>query len=506
VIQYEDQQIADLFDAQPQPVFYMKPVWDKQNDTITDFEYTYCNEEMYSFVGMSKDCLLGNRLSTTLTLNDDLKARVLNEIREVYQTGKRLQSRFYNERLKKYYSYIRSKVQDGVMTVMQDRTAEYIMIKELEHKNRLLDNILKHSNSGIAVSKIIKDEAGNLVDSIPVLANDAAIKISGCDQEDFYKKTSSELYAGFATSPVFKLAENSLKTGEPFQFEYFHESVNKWLELSVSKMDDEHLISVATDITSVKQAQLNTEKIVEELKKSNASLEEFAHAASHDLKEPIRKIQFFSSRLKEKLDSKLDNEDKRWFERMDNATERMSLLIDDLLAYSHASHRIGQVDQIDMNGKMTKILMDLEIAIEEKSAKITYNKLPVIKGYRRQIQQLFQNLISNAIKYSKPDTAPEITITASVVNGSEIEAALTPEQAAKQYHLFEVKDNGIGFEQEYAERIFNMFQRLHGKAEYSGTGIGLSIVRKVAENHNGFVIAKGEPDVGSTFNVYLPVE
>ncbi|HEV7331878.1 MAG TPA: PAS domain S-box protein [Flavisolibacter sp.] len=230
-----------------------------------------------------------------------------------------------------------------------------------------------------------------------------------------------------------------------------------------------------------------------ELQRSNANLEEFAHAASHDLKEPIRKIHFFTNQLREQLSNRLNETEARSFSRIQNATQRMGNLIDDLLLYSHVSLRPHETETIDLNEKVQRVLEDLDLDIEEKGAAIHVGKLPVVKGYRRQLQQLFQNLISNALKYSKAGEPPRIEIGAEEVA-----------KAGKSYHLISVKDNGIGFAMEYAEKIFQMFTRLHGKAEYSGTGVGLSIVKKVVENHDGFIEVESAVGEGSVFKIYLP--
>jgi len=172
----------------------------------------------------------------------------------------------------------------------------------------------------------------------------------------------------------------------------------------------------------------------------------------------------------------------------------MGNLIDDLLLYSHVSQRPHEMEWVDLNEKVQRVLDDLELDVQQKGAIISVDKLPVVKGYRRQLQQLFQNLISNALKYSKKDVPPRIDISATEVTEHE-----------KPYHLIKVKDNGIGFEQEYADKIFQMFTRLHGKGEYSGTGVGLSIVKKVIENHNGYIRVESTPGKGSIFKVFLPI-
>jgi signal transduction histidine kinase len=183
----------------------------------------------------------------------------------------------------------------------------------------------------------------------------------------------------------------------------------------------------------------------------------------------------------------------------------MGALIDDLLLFSHVSSKPHAKEVVDLNERVKRVLEDLELEIQLKSATITINPLPIVKGYRRQLQQLFQNLIGNALKYSKPGVAPIITITSTQLVDENAWLKLPEAGQQKLFHCIEVKDNGIGFEQNEAERIFQMFHRLHGNAEYRGTGVGLSIARKVVENHNGKIIAESEPGMGAAFKVYLPV-
>ncbi|MGB8190685.1 MAG: ATP-binding protein, partial [Chitinophagaceae bacterium] len=292
--------------------------------------------------------------------------------------------------------------------------------------------------------------------------------------------------------------------------------IERWVKAKGKVYFDEKEIPVrfigsVLDITEQMTAMQRIEKTVEErtkelaraneslqvinkeLQRSNQNLEEFAHAASHDLKEPIRKIHFFTHQLRDQLGERLKESEVRSFGRIQNATERMGNLIDDLLLYSHVSHRPHETEAVDLNVKVRRVMEDLELDIQEKKAIIDVGKLPVMNGYRRQLQQLFQNLISNALKYSIENVPPQITITATKAT----EKGLT-------YNVISVKDNGIGFEQQYADKIFQMFARLHGKNEYSGTGVGLSIVKKVVENHNGFIRVESASGEGSTFEIYLP--
>jgi signal transduction histidine kinase len=182
----------------------------------------------------------------------------------------------------------------------------------------------------------------------------------------------------------------------------------------------------------------------------------------------------------------------------------MEMLIHDLLEYSHVNMGLDLVEEISLNKKVALALSDLEIAIQEKGATITVGDLPSIRGHRRQLQQLFHNLIQNALKYSKEDVPPEITITAEEVTGDRSTFDLPDEQKCFKFYLIQVRDNGIGFDPQHAETIFQVFKRLHGKGVYSGSGVGLAIVRKVVENHLGHIKAEGEPGKGATFKVLLP--
>jgi PAS domain S-box-containing protein len=240
-----------------------------------------------------------------------------------------------------------------------------------------------------------------------------------------------------------------------------------------------------------------------QLEQSNSNLEEFAYAASHDLKEPIRKIKFFSERLKFSLKDQLNEDQVSIFNRIDSAALRMGSLVDDLLTYSQVAFDDQAFENVDLNKLMQVVLEDMELEIEEKKAEVLVDDLFVIKGHFRQLQQAFQNLISNAVKYSKPGIKPQIAVTCSII---EKHAGLSFQSVdpQKPYYCLSIIDNGIGFNEEDAERIFNVFTRLHGNAEYKGSGIGLSIVRKVIENHNGYITASGVVGEGAVFKIYFP--
>lgn len=250
---------------------------------------------------------------------------------------------------------------------------------------------------------------------------------------------------------------------------------------------------------------LDKDRSAEELLATNKELSAFTYIASHDLQEPLRKIQLFISRIMEDKQQITSDKSADYFVRMKASANRMQNLINDLLAYSKINEFKNKPEQVDLNIIMKNVLSEFSLvqSISDTNAKITFGKLPVVDGIAFQLEQLFTNLITNSIKYCATDRFPTIEIQSSVVDGKDV-----PDKNAdelKKYNKITVKDNGIGFEQQYAEKIFTLFQRLHDKQTYSGTGIGLTICKKIVLNHHGFIIPTSIPKEGTTFTIYLPV-
>jgi hypothetical protein len=239
-----------------------------------------------------------------------------------------------------------------------------------------------------------------------------------------------------------------------------------------------------------------------ELERNNKELASFNYVASHDLQEPLRKIQTFISRLEEKESEKFSDNGKLYFERIKSASSRMRDLIDDLLQFSRTNKSEEVMEVSNMNVLLETAKHDLGEIIYDKKATITSDGLPPMRVIPFQIKQLFQNLISNSLKYSLDAVPPKIHIAYSKTSTSKIPQIKASNY--KIYHTISVSDNGIGFDQDYSDKIFVLFNRLHGKNEYSGTGIGLSICKKIVENHNGYIFADGQKDKGAIFTIYLP--
>jgi len=631
---------AELYEVQPQAITWLKAIWNDDRSAVIDFEYIYSNSQGLRYLNLTPETQRGLRLTTTHTLPPVMREAILKEMIQVYHTGIPSETSVFNPVLNKYVRVTRSRLREGVISVVEDRTEEMRIIQELEAQKgeldvqkTLLDNILKNSSNGISVSRVMRDETGKVVDALTILANDAAVRYIGLPPEIYFTKTATEIEPDIIDSPYYQQCIRTLETGESFITQYQMQANGRWLELTVSRLDRDHLIHIFTDVTPLKEVQLQLEKaagtlkavfdsaaagmctftpvenekgelvdfrfvmanraiadyisrdtkelegknasewmpvyltnglfqlmkeayttgstrrhemhvafdadhkyfdlqavridhqllvtitdhsslresqvkleqMVAALERSNINLEDFAHAASHDLKEPLRKVRTFADRLQISLADRLNETERMIFSKIDTSAERMQLLVEDLLEFSHVSIENTGLEAIDLNLKLQKVLSDLELLIEEKGAIVNVAELPTVMGNRRQIQQLFQNLISNSLKYSREGVKPEINITSETIPPAALPARwpLAASQTGDFYHM-RISDNGIGFEPEFAERIFEMFQRLHGKAEYSGTGVGLSIARKVVQNHGGYIWAEGRPGEGSVFNIVLP--
>ncbi|MFD2936880.1 sensor histidine kinase [Spirosoma flavum] len=247
---------------------------------------------------------------------------------------------------------------------------------------------------------------------------------------------------------------------------------------------------------------------IQDLQRSNQNLQQFAYIASHDLQEPLRKIQQFGDLLKDRFITEL-GEGIDYLDRMQLAAVRMSTLIRDLLAFSRVSISQNKAVSVSLTGVVNVVLSDLDIRIEETGALLTVDPLPTIIGDPSQLEQLFQNLLSNALKFRQMNQAgalanPVILVSNQRVAAVDLPTSIIPSRIVKAYHRIDVTDNGIGFDDKYVDRIFQVFQRLHGKNEFAGTGIGLAICEKIVANHGGAITARSQPNKGATFSIYFP--
>ena len=265
-------------------------------------------------------------------------------------------------------------------------------------------------------------------------------------------------------------------------------------------MSDGGTIATYLDITEIELQAQALEAHAQRLEASNRELQEFAYVASHDLQEPLRKIEAFADRLVRKYAKTLPEDGQMFIDRMQNAAGRMRQLISALLSYSRVTSNKSELVKIDLTKVLTEVVSDLQIRIEEAKATIRHGELPSLEADPTQMRQLLQNILSNALKFRKKGVDPVITIE------GRIKQPVLPGDPQAGWVVVSIADNGIGFDNAYKDQIFKIFQRLHGRMEYEGTGIGLATCRKIVDRHAGTIDADGRPGEGTTFTVTLPVQ
>jgi len=360
--------------------------------------------------------------------------------------------------------------------------------KQLESLQRRYEMILNSAGEGIC-SLDVEGKA--------TFVNPTVSKLTGRPMEELIGKTEQDLFYphGKPGTPVSTLAQRNPNEqlffrhdGSCFPVELVKTSINEGGRVVGS-------VLVFKDITERKRVEESLAQKAAELTRSNAELEQFAFVASHDLQEPLRKIQAFGDRLKAKCESFESPEIKDYLDRMQGAAGRMRTLISDLLTFSRVIRSSEPCVPVDLATVSREVLGDLEVRIEKSGAKVEIGSLPTIDADPMQMRQLFLNLISNALKFQPEGASPVVKISARLLNAA----------SGEQLCELSVQDNGIGFDEKYVDKMFAVFQRLHGRSEYEGTGIGLAVCRRIVDRHHGNILARSQPGQGATFIVTLPV-
>ena len=312
----------------------------------------------------------------------------------------------------------------------------------------------------------------------------------------------------------------SVDNGIPYEIEYRFRAADgtyRWFLARANPVRDENgrvarWLGTCADIDDRIQQADHLEDLVEArtlaLRRSNEELEKFAYIASHDLQEPLRKIQAFGDRLSTRFKAGLGEQGQDYIARMLDSSGRMRRLIDDLLSFSRVATKVAPLAPVDLNAVVREVLSDLEVRVAQTDGRVEVGTLPTLPADPVQMRQLFQNLIGNALKFQRPGVPPVVTVRAKSLRAVPPDppsrgTATLPTPPARC--RLTVSDNGIGFEAQYANRIFELFQRLHGRSQYEGTGLGLAICKKIAERHGGTISAEGCPGEGSTFTIDLPL-
>ncbi len=338
-----------------------------------------------------------------------------------------------------------------------------------------------------------------------VMLNKRADEFYHFNREDIIGRNLLEVYPQMKDSVMVTDLRTAL-TGVPVTNTKYRSSIlNRYFESYYIPLKNNYgqvygVLTIAHDITNIMESHEKLAAVNTALLKSNQDLEQFAYVASHDLQEPLRKIQVFTQLLGENFDNPENM--RKYQDKINQSAGRMQELIQDVLDFSRLSKKEDAFEETDLDQVIEALKNDFELAIQETGATIMHESLPTIQGIPLQLSQIFYNLISNSLKYT--DKKPVIKITSRIVRSDEIKEN-TKLNSRLSYAFIQFSDNGIGFEPQYNEQIFTIFQRLHGKQAYSGTGIGLALCRKIVENHQGVITAMGSPGEGATFNIILPL-
>jgi len=495
-----------------------------KNLTINQPELQKNIDQLRKLIDLRFDLLLnslaiisGSVINESLDENMLKGTDVMNDIQLKIDQLVYLEKTIFNEHQKKYDHDIAF---TPLFTLIPLTFTLFILILSFIKINKDLIN-LKNSNEELLITtesikhaEIIGEFCISIwnINTNKLIFSDNLYRLLGCEPNSF--KPSIKNYLKFVHPDdkhiVANGVDNLLKKHDTYTRMYrvirkdgqvrFFRSVGKFIE---NNGHSTH-IGVIQDITLEYKINLTLQEQNRELELSNNELSSFNQIASHDLQEPLRKIQTFISLIKESDLSGISNLSINYFDRIQNSVSKMRKLIDDLLLFSRTNKTDKIFEESDLNILLKNTLLELFEEIEEKSAHIESVQLPVLKVIPFQIQQLFKNLINNSLKYSKPLGEQVIKIDCEKITAKDY--PILNMDSEKKYYKITVTDSGQGFEQQYADQIFTIFKRLHTSDEYPGTGIGLSICKRIVENHSGFIFAEGKSGIGATFSIFFPAE
>ncbi len=528
--------LQTVIDLSQTAIFLLAPLYD-ENGTITDFCYRALNQTLANYVKQTPADMIGTPVSRWFPT---YKKRGFNFQRycEVFDTGQsqRFEIHYDGDGVEAWLDVSAARVGDEILVTFLDFSSLKQLQQQLETSTAELQTVIDTSQTGIFLFSPVRSrsegdagpapadrpvragrtEPGEIVDFRFRLANRQLASYVGQEPGAVIGALGSEWFPDYKTNGLFEKYRKTYLTSESQRFDihYNGSGIDVWLDIMATKMGDEVLVTFG-DYTPLKKLQQQLESSVVDLQRSNANLEQFAYVASHDLQEPLRKIQAFGDIIETQYGPVIGDEGADMIRRMQAAAARMQVLIKDVLAYSRIATRRDTVKPVDLRQLVAEVVEDLETAIADRAAAVVLDPLPTVTGDPGQLRQLFQNLLSNSLKFMKPRPVPDATpavaheqarirVTTQVVRGRDAGITVPPGDADRLFHLIEIADNGIGFEPHQAERIFQVFQRLHSRSEYQGTGIGLAIVKKVVENHHGHIQAVGRPGDGATFRILLP--
>jgi PAS domain S-box-containing protein len=467
--------------------------------TLADGRFIEINDAFSRISGYSREEVIG-QTSVALNMYVDPQGReqlvknlqLNGEVRELETTIRRKSGELFDAQFSAVIVNVHGEA--CLLGIIRDVSERKQAEEALRLSEERFAKAFRASQDAIAISTV---SDGRIIE-----INDAHTRIFGYSREEAIGQTtlSLQLYANPADRQ--RLLATLQEKGEVHDLEI--EAQRKSGELfdclfsaeTIYLQNEFCLVATMRDVTAEKRAAAALQAYATELERSNRELESFAYIASHDLQEPLRKIQSFSHRLLERYGAQLDERGQDYLQRMDSASVRMQALIRDLLAYARISTHGGKFTAVSLATIAQEVLADLDTRLDASNGRVIIGHLPDIEADPTQMRQLLQNLIGNALKFHRPDVPPIVEVAGEMITSPDRQPVL----------WLTVADNGIGFDEAYLPRLFTMFQRLHGRDSYEGTGVGLAICRRIAERHGGSITARSTPGEGTTFIVTLPVK
>ncbi|MBO0949654.1 PAS domain-containing sensor histidine kinase [Fibrella forsythiae] len=498
-LQQSANMLQNVLDGVQSGVISCKSVRDEKGHII-DFEVLSTNQQVCLIMQQPAEHLIGQRMLSLFPTKR--KNGLFDRYVIVVETGEKqqIEQEFREDGLNAWFDITAIRQGDGLVLTLLDISERKQAQLDLARQKDQLTAIFESSPNGIIAMRAIRDDSGQPIDFLMEKANSTTTVMTGHTPDQIVGTRLLTTFPGNADGGFLAIYQRVVTTGQPEQATQYYrdeKGLEAWFNVSAVRQGSDNVVVTFSDVTTAQRTQ-------QQLRESNESLEQFAGVASHDLQEPLRKVQSFGNLLSQQFGPQLGESGQDLIQRMQSAADRMSILIRDLLAYSRLTNLPDISNSLDLNVLVSEVLIDLETRVADKKAVIDISTLPTLRANNLTIRQLIQNLIGNALKFSRPGVRPHIRISAEKVRGKQLPASL-PTPQASSYWAIRVADNGIGFDDQYKDRIFGAFQRLHSRnSVYPGTGIGLAIVKKVVEQHNGGIEARGQVGEGATFTVYLP--
>ena len=481
-----------LFDADGKPI---------------DYVFLEINQAFEKITGLKQKDIIGKKVTEVLPGIEKDHCDWIAKYGKVATTGEPARMETFSDLFDRWYSVIAySPEKDCFVTVFEDITRRKRTERALQKAREELEARVQERTAELSHAKELLQ---TIIDHIPVMLclfdPEGEVRILNSHFEDlmgFGFEDAEKMALTRACYPDPAICGeiwSHMKRREP-GWKDFTITTKEGRKLETSwanvTLSDGSLIGIGIDITDRKRAEEKNRLYLTQLERSNRELQDFAFAASHDLQEPLRKIQSFGDLLIAEYSEAIPQEGCDFLARMQKAASRMRMLIDSLLAYSHVNTRFNPISKVDLGEAVKEAMNNLSVRREETKGSVEVDELPTIPGDRVQMVQLFQNLIGNALKFHRKGDSPKIRIFARTTAEDGTDRTDTV--------MICVADEGIGFDETYLSRIFNPFQRLHGKSEYEGVGIGLAICRRIVERHHGRITAESSPGKGAVFTITLP--